>query len=162
MPVEAVAISMKLVVGSIPPPPITMVSIGPLQVHVFGIVVAVAVYVGWTVTRRRYRRSGGDPDAFDRVLVAAVVAGFAGARLGYVATNLDRYQGQWLDVLMVRQGGLALFGGLIVGTGVAIVVLFVARRRDRQEPLSVEAEASRVEAGPTVAAGHSATEQGQP
>ncbi len=122
MSIEAAATTMSLVVGSIPPPPITTVPVGPLRVHVFGIVVALAVYAGWTVTRRLYRRSGGDPDAIDQVLLPAVLAGFAGARLGYVATNLDRYRGQWLDVLMVRQGGLALFGGLIVGTGVAILM----------------------------------------
>ncbi len=138
MSIEVSGTTMSLVVGAIPPPPFTTVPVGPLRVHVFGIVVAVAVYIGWTVTRRLYRRSGGDPDAVDQVLLAAVLAGFAGARLGYVATHLDRYRGQWLDVLMVRQGGLALFGGLIVGTGVAVLM---ARRHRLDLPAFADAAA---------------------
>lgn len=138
MPGAFPTIAWALVVGSIPPPPFTKVPLGPFHVHVFGIVVATAVFAGWTVTRRRYVRSGGDRDALDRVMFAAVIAGFVGARLGYVATNLDRYQGQWVDVLMVRQGGLVLFGGLIVGTSVAV---FMARRNDLDLPTFADAAA---------------------
>ncbi len=112
-------------VASIPPPPVTVFELGPVDVHVFGIVVAVAVLAGITVTRRRYARFGGDPELIDGILVKSVLAGFVGARLAYVSTNLDRYVEHPLGVVMIWNGGLALFGGLTVGTAVAV---WLARR----------------------------------
>ncbi|MFU8841603.1 MAG: prolipoprotein diacylglyceryl transferase family protein, partial [Nitriliruptoraceae bacterium] len=106
--------------ASIPPPPFTAFHLGPVRLTVFGLVVAIGVWVGVSVTRRRYERSGGDPDLVDRVLFPAILVGFVGARLAYVATNTGRFQGRWLEVLAVWQGGLALFGGLTFGTLTAI------------------------------------------
>lgn len=106
--------------ASIPPPPVTELHLGPVRLTVFGLVVAVAVLVGVHVTRRRYERAGGDPELVDRVLFPAIVVGFVGARLAYVVTNTGRFQGRWLEVFAVWQGGLALFGGLTFGTLTAI------------------------------------------
>lgn len=106
--------------ASIPPPPITSLHLGPLRLTAFGLVVAIAVLVGVNVIRRRYERAGGDPELVDRVLFPAILAGFVGARLAYVATNTGRFQGRLLEVFAVWQGGLALFGGLTFGTLTAI------------------------------------------
>ena len=107
--------------ASIPPPPITSLHLGPVRVTVFGLVVAVAVLVGVSrhppPVRTRGRRSGaGGPGARS----PRIVVGFVGARLAYVATNTGRFQGRWLEVFAVWQGGLALFGGLTFGTLTAI------------------------------------------
>lgn len=111
--------------ASIPPPPITELHLGPVRLTVFGLVVAVAVLVGVSVIRRRYERAGGDPELVDRVLFPAILVGFVGARLAYIATNTDRFQGRWLEVFAVWQGGLALFGGLTFGT---LTAVWLARR----------------------------------
>jgi prolipoprotein diacylglyceryl transferase len=106
--------------ASIPPPPISSLHLGPVRLTVFGLVVAIAVWVGVSVTRRRYERAGGDPELVDRVLFPAILVGFVGARLAHVATNTGRFQGRWLEMFAVWQGGLALFGGLTFGTLTAI------------------------------------------
>lgn len=108
--------------ASIPPPPLTEFHLGPLNVSMFGLVVAVAILVGLTVTRRRYQAAGGDPDLAERILLWSVLAGFAGARGAYVLTSLDRFEGRWLEVVAVWQGGLAFFGGLTVGLATAILL----------------------------------------
>jgi prolipoprotein diacylglyceryl transferase len=108
------------VLASIPPPSITSLHVGPLRLTVFGLGVAIALLVGVSVTRRRYEHTGGDPELVDRVLFPAILVGFVGARLGYVATNTGRFQGRWLEVFAVWQGGLALFGGLTFGTLTAV------------------------------------------
>lgn len=109
-----------MMLASIPAPPITEFHLGPLRVTLFGIVVAVALLAGITVTRRRYQAAGGDTDLVDRILLPAILAGFVGARAGYVLTHTDRLAGRWLDVLAVLHGGLVLFGGLTVGMRTAI------------------------------------------
>jgi prolipoprotein diacylglyceryl transferase len=108
--------------AAIPPPPLTSLHLGPLRITVFGVLVAVAVLVGVLVTRR-FAADGGDPELADRVLFPAIVVGFLGARLAYIVTHTGRYQGRWLEVFAVWQGGLALFGGLTFGTLTAILLV---------------------------------------
>ena len=78
------------------------------------------------ITVKRYERFGGDPTGLDAVLTWVVLLGFAGARLAYVSTHLDRYEGRPWAVLFVWEGGLALFGGITAGALTAVVLL---RRR---------------------------------
>ncbi len=47
--------------------------------------------------------------------------GVIGARLYYVLSELDQYD-SFLDVINIRQGGLAIYGGIIAGTITVVVV----------------------------------------
>lgn len=110
--------------ASIPSPSVNGIELGPLDLRAYGVLIATGVLVAWTLTRRRYERLGGDPDLADLVTLRAVVLGFVGARLAYVSTHLDRFAGDdWWRVVAIWEGGLALFGGLTLGTITAVVVL---------------------------------------
>lgn len=110
--------------ASFPSPSVNGIELGPLDLRAYGVLVATGVLVAWTLTRRRYEQMGGDPDLADLVALRAVVLGFVGARLAYVSTHLDRFAGDdWWRVIAIWEGGLALFGGLTLGTIAAIVVL---------------------------------------
>lgn len=112
--------------ASIPSPSFNQIEIGPLDVHIYGILIAIGVAVAFTLTRNRWEARGGDPDFADRVMLRAVVFGFIGARLAYVSTHLGRFDGDPLDpwqVIAVWEGGLALFGGLTLGIITAYIML---------------------------------------
>jgi prolipoprotein diacylglyceryl transferase len=94
-----------------------------LEIHVYGILMGIAVATAYIVTVTRYERFGGDRALAERAALWAVIIGFAGARLAYVSTHLDRFSGDWLGILRLWEGGIALFGGLTFGTAAAIVVL---------------------------------------
>ena len=49
--------------------------------------------------------------------------GVIGARLYYVFSELDQYKSFW-DVINIRQGGLAIYGGIIAGTITVVVVSY--------------------------------------
>jgi prolipoprotein diacylglyceryl transferase len=119
-----------VVFASIPSPSFNQFSIGPLDIHVYGILIAVGVAVAATVTTRRFVRWGGDAEFAQRVILWAVVLGFLGARFAYVSTHLDRFEGRWYAVFFIWEGGLALFGGLTVGAATAVTML----RRAGQDP----------------------------
>lgn len=114
--------------AAIPSPGDPTVNVGPLELHYYGIVIAIGVALAFTITRRRYERYGGDGIALDRVMTWAVVVGFLGARAGYVATHLDRFFGPdaslapW-QVIAIWEGGLAFFGGIAFGAITALVML---------------------------------------
>ncbi len=112
------------VLASFPSPPVTGFDLGPLDLRAYGVLIATGVLVAWTLTRRRYEAFGGDPDLADLVALRAVVFGFLGARLAYVSTHLDRFAGDdWWKVIAIWEGGLALFGGLTLGTITAVILL---------------------------------------
>jgi prolipoprotein diacylglyceryl transferase len=112
----------------IPSPPDPTLNIGPLELHYYGIAIAIGVALAFTITRRRYERYGGDGIALDRVMTWAVLIGFLGARAGYVATHLDQFFGPdsplapW-QVIAIWEGGLAFFGGITFGAVAALVLL---------------------------------------
>ena len=112
-----------MLLASFPSPPFRSISVGPLDVYVYGLLIAIGVALGFNLARKRYEALGGDGDLVDRVLVWAVLVGFVGARLAYASTHLDRFEGRPLAILAIWEGGLALFGGLTVGTAVGIALV---------------------------------------
>ena len=52
--------------------------------------------------------------------------GIIGARLYYVLSELDRYD-SFLDVINIREGGLAIYGGIIAGGLTVLVVSYIKK-----------------------------------
>ena len=52
--------------------------------------------------------------------------GIIGARLYYVLTELEHYKTLW-DVINIREGGLAIYGGIIAGTITVFIVSLVKK-----------------------------------
>lgn len=59
-------------------------------------------------------------------LMFAIIFGIIGARLYYVLFNLQYYSKNPIKILYIRDGGLAIYGGLIVG---AITILIKCKNR---------------------------------
>jgi prolipoprotein diacylglyceryl transferase len=117
------------ILASIPSPPINQFHVGPLRVTFYGILVTLGVVIAWTLTRRRWVERGGTAEEVEQIMFRTVVVGFTGARLAYVSTHLDRFQGpDWWKVIAVWEGGLALYGGLTLGA-LAIFVMCRSFRR---------------------------------
>jgi prolipoprotein diacylglyceryl transferase len=124
------------VLASIPSPSFNTIDLGPLEIHVYGILMGIAVATAFIVTVNRYERFGGDRGLAERAALLAVVIGFIGARLAYVSTHLYRYEDDWLGVFRLWEGGIALFGGLTFGT---IAVVVVLRRGGGDIPMFADA-----------------------
>jgi prolipoprotein diacylglyceryl transferase len=110
----------------IPPPPTDRIEVGPLVFHLYGLCIAFGVLAAFWLANRRWVQAGGKPGELERPGIWAVLAGFFGGRLAYVATHTGDFQGRWLHVLYIWEGGLALYGGLTLGI---LTGLWVARRR---------------------------------
>ena len=112
--------------ASIPSPSFNTFHIGPLEIHIYGILMGIAVATAYVVVTRRYEKLGGDRKVAESAGFWCIVIGFIGARLAYVLPRLGDYSEDWLGVFRLWEGGIALFGGLTFGLGAAI---FVVRRR---------------------------------
>ncbi len=128
--------SIPAVLGSIPSPSFNEFEIGPLTIHVYGILMGLAVATAYLITVTRYEKFGGERQTAERAAFWAVVIGFMGARLAYVSTHAARFEGDWLGVFRLWEGGLALFGGITFGT---LAVIWVMRRSSGDFPTFLDA-----------------------
>ncbi|MHB1987691.1 MAG: prolipoprotein diacylglyceryl transferase [Acidimicrobiales bacterium] len=103
--------------------------IGPLQVHTYGIGLAITFWFAYRYFARRLREHGY-PDAWlGKAFVWIIIASVAGARAVHVIANWGFYSRNLGDILAVWHGGLSSFGGLALGVPVG---LWCARKWCRQ------------------------------
>jgi phosphatidylglycerol:prolipoprotein diacylglycerol transferase len=95
--------------------------IGALQVHTYGIGLAITFWFGYRYFARRLR-SAGLPDAWlGGTFVWILVASIVGARVVHVVANLGYYDGHALQVFAIWNGGLSSFGGLALAVPVGLI-----------------------------------------
>jgi len=112
--------------GAIPSPSGNSISVGPLDLRAYGLMIALGVLAAVIWSQRRMAARGGDPEDIAALSMWAVPAGLIGSRLYHVATDWRSFMGRWEDVPAVWQGGLGIPGGLMAGV---LVGVLVARRR---------------------------------
>lgn len=106
--------------------------LGPLQIHTYGIGLALTFWFAYWYYERRLRNNGYPTrwlaGAFAWIIVAAVV----GARTVHVAAHASYYADNPGQVLAIWHGGLSSFGGLLFAVPTGI---FLARRRCPELPI---------------------------
>jgi prolipoprotein diacylglyceryl transferase len=113
------------VIASIPSPSDGTLELGPLTLHMYGLMLLLAIAACIGLTGVRYVRRGGDWDTVLRVAVWGVAAGIVGARAYHVATSWDEVPDEWWGPFAVWKGGLGVWGGIALG---CIVGAIVAKR----------------------------------
>ncbi len=124
--------------ASIPSPSFNQFDLGPLSVSLYGLMIALGVIAAARLAERRWAARGGDPDDMGSIAIWAVAAGVVGARLYHVITDWRRFEGRWLEVFAIWEGGLGIPGGLVAGTAVGA---WIAHRRDIPVPRLLDAAA---------------------
>lgn len=109
----------------------TAFSIGNFEVQWYGIIIAVGLLLAVLYCFPRMKRFGLDADRASDVVIGGVIGGIIGARLYYVLPKWDEYQQDtfkdtFLAVINTRNGGLAIYGGII---GAVIVGLVMCKIR---------------------------------
>jgi phosphatidylglycerol:prolipoprotein diacylglycerol transferase len=102
-----------------------------LEVHTYGIGLALTFWFGLRYTERRLRTRGYPTQWVTGMFVWVVVAAIVGARAMHVLSHLSFYTAHPSQVFAIWQGGLSSFGGLIAAVPVAIIS---SRRRCPQLP----------------------------
>ena len=108
--------------ASIPSPSWSSLPIGPIELRVYGLLIAVGVVLA---VRRlgiglELLKTGGS-EAAASIGVWGVGAGLIGARLYHVVTEWDRFSGNLSEIPKVWHGGLGVPGGVLLGTIVGVL-----------------------------------------
>jgi len=104
------------------------VEIFGLSIHWYGVLIAAGIALAVLLAGRREKRYGLPKDTALDLALWCIPAAIIGARAYYVAFAWDEFaSGPWWNVLNIRGGGMAVYGGVIAG--VLAGWIFTARRK---------------------------------
>ena len=116
-------VPVPVTLASIPSPSSGVVDIGPVAIHMYGLMLLLGIAAAITITGLRWRALGGDWDLVVRAAVWGVAWGIVGARLYHVATSWDELPDHWWGPFAVWRGGLGIWGGVVFGVVAGAVVV---------------------------------------
>lgn len=91
-------------------------TIGSLEVRWYGLFIGLGMILAILYASHYAKKFGVDGDRMFDVAILSIVIGVLGARLYYVLFNLSEYKNaSFWDILNIRDGGLAIYGGIICG-----------------------------------------------
>jgi phosphatidylglycerol:prolipoprotein diacylglycerol transferase len=96
--------------------------IGPLQIHTYGIGLAIAFWFAYRYFLRRLQRSGYPTDWVATMFFWVVVSAIVGARTLHVVSNLGYYDAHPGDIAAIWHGGLSSFGGILFAVPAGILI----------------------------------------
>jgi len=102
---------------SINPP--SFIQIGSFPVYLYGMIIAFGFLLAFLYGFKFHKRIGIRADDIYDLAVFAVPSAIIGARLYYVLFNWSLYADDLLGILRIRDGGLAIYGG-VIGTVIAL------------------------------------------
>ena len=109
-------------IASIPPPPFRNIELGGLTLHGYGLVLGLAMVIGIAVCEWGLKRQHVDTSRFTVLALLFIAAGFIGARLYHVASEPQRFLDAPGDIIKVWEGGLGIYGGVLGGAAVGLVL----------------------------------------
>ena len=98
------------------------ISIGGFTIAYYGIVIGIGIIGGLMLAQWQAKRTGQDPEMYLDLAMIAVVLSIIGARVYYVVFAWDMYKDDLLSIFNIRNGGLAIYGGVL--TAIATVFVF--------------------------------------
>lgn len=91
------------------------------KIAYYGIIIALGMAAGYLVAQWQAKRTGQDPDLYLDFALYAIILSVIGARLYYVVFAWDEFKDDPIQIFNIRQGGLAIYGGVIVAVLTALV-----------------------------------------
>ena len=99
----------------------------------YGIIIGCAILIGFLIAASEAKRTRQNPEDYLDMGIIGVIAGIAGARIYYVVFSWDMYKDNLLDIFNLREGGLAIYGGVIA----AVIAVFILARVKRLSPFQI-------------------------
>jgi len=126
--------------ASIPSPHDSTVDLGPFAIHLYGVMLLLAIASCVALTGYRWVRWGGDWDLVFRVAVWGVAFGIVGARAYHDITSWNEVKDidAWWAPFAVWKGGLGVWGGILFGV---LAGAWIVRRSGQSVRLFMDAVA---------------------
>ncbi len=90
----------------------------------YGMIIGFAMLVGIFIAVLEARRTHQNPEDYIDLAIFSIIFAIIGARIYYVIFSWDMYKDDLLSIFNTRQGGMAIYGGVIA----AVITVFVFAR----------------------------------
>ena len=85
------------------------------RIYLYGVVMAIAFIVAVLYAAHKAPKVGIKGDDIYSLVLWVLPMAIIGCRLYYVASEWDRYKDNLIEILYIRDGGIAMYGGIIAG-----------------------------------------------
>lgn len=96
-------------------------NIGSFELRWYSVLIAFAVIIGYVMIMSESKRFKIKKEFMFNMMFWTLIFAIIGARLYYVAFNLEYYSSNIVEIFQVWKGGLAIHGGLLFGTITIII-----------------------------------------
>ena len=100
------------------------------EIAFYGLIIGIGMFLGIWMAAQVAKRTNQNPEDYWDFALWAIVFAIIGARLYYVAFSWEEYKDNLLDIFKLRNGGLAIYGGVIA----AFITLFIWCRIKKKNP----------------------------
>lgn len=111
------------------------ISIFGFSIAYYGIVIVTGMMIAIWIAQREAKRTRQNPEQYLDLAMIGIAAGILGARIYYVIFAWDYYKDDLLSIFNIRQGGLAIYGGII---GACIAVVIYSRKKKQNFSLLMD------------------------
>lgn len=97
-------------------------SVFGISIAWYGVIIATGMLLAIIFCNTQMKKYGLHPDRVFDVIIGGIIGGVVGARTYFVLMNWEEYADDIKSVFMIRNGGLAIYGGIIGAVLVGAVV----------------------------------------
>ena len=90
-------------------------------IALYGVVISIGMLLGVTIALYDRRSRGLSEDPIWDIALVGIPSGIVGARIYYVIFAWDFYKDDPVQIFNLRQGGLAIYGG-VIGALIAVII----------------------------------------
>lgn len=108
------------------------IKIGSFEIAYYGIIIAIGLILALVYAYKNFRKIGIDPDKATDAIIGGIIGGIVGARLYFVIfsnseysldfSSLKAFGDSLWNIINIRQGGLAIYGGIIGAFGIGVLI----------------------------------------
>lgn len=109
------------------------ISVFGFDIAFYGIIIGIGVLAGVCLACYIAKKTDQNVEDYFDLAIFGIILSIIGARLYYVAFEWDNYKDDLLSIINIREGGLAIYGGIIT----AIIVMIVYSRVKKKSMLLI-------------------------
>lgn len=97
------------------------VSIFGIDIYWYAIIIVSGTILAFLLAQYEAKRTGQDPELYWDFAIIAILVAIVCARIYFVVFSWDTYKDNLIKIFATREGGLAIYGGIIGGALTAVV-----------------------------------------
>lgn len=109
------------------------ISIFGFEIAFYGMVIGIGILAGLMIAVSEAKRTDQNVDHYYDLALYGIISCISGARLYYVAFSWDSYKDNLLQIFNLRQGGLAIYGGVIA----AVITVYIYAKKKHLSTLQI-------------------------